>query len=44
MIEAKSENLIGDKAYDNDQLDKELKKEGIEMIAPNRGNAQAISR
>ena len=38
MIEAKPENLIGDRAYDSDQLDAELKQEGIEMIAPNRKN------
>jgi transposase len=30
--------LIGDKAYDSDQLDEELAKAGIEMIAPHRGN------
>jgi transposase len=38
MIEAKPENLIGDRAYDSDQLDEELKADGIEMIAPHRGN------
>ena len=37
MIEAKPENLIGDKAYDSDKLDAELKEEGVEMIAPHRG-------
>jgi transposase len=36
MIEAKPENLIGDKAYDSDALDEELKKDGVEMIAPHR--------
>jgi transposase len=36
MIEAKPENLIGDKAYDSDKLDAELRKEGVEMIAPHR--------
>lgn len=31
------ERLIGDKAYDSDGLDKELKENfGVEMIAPNR--------
>ena len=34
MIAAKPENLIGDKAYDSDPLDEELRGEGIEMIAP----------
>ena len=36
MIEAKPENLIGDKAYDSDALDAELREEGVEMIAPHR--------
>jgi transposase len=38
MIEAKPENLIGDRAYDSDALDEELRREGIEMIAPHRSN------
>jgi transposase len=38
MIEAKPENLIGDRAYDSDKLDEELRQEGIEMIAPHRQN------
>jgi transposase len=38
MIEAKPEKLIGDKAYDSDDLDEDLRKEGIEMIAPHRSN------
>ena len=38
MIEAKPDNLIGDKAYDSDQLDEELREQGIEMIAPHRSN------
>jgi transposase len=38
MIEAMPENLIGDKAYDSDKLDDELRKTGIEMIAPHRSN------
>src|SRR5262245_16018599 len=36
--EAKPENLIGDRAYDSDPLDAELRKDGIEMIAPHRSN------
>src|SRR5215472_13703961 len=36
MIEAKPENLIGDRTYDSDPLDEE--KDGIEMIAPHRTN------
>ncbi len=30
------ERLIGDRAYDSDPLDAELREEGIEMIAPHR--------
>ena len=32
------ERLIGDKAYDSDPLDEELRAEGIELIAPHRSN------
>jgi len=38
MIEAKPDNLIGDRAYDSDPLDDELRKDRIEMIAPHRSN------
>ncbi|MCP3368689.1 transposase [Bradyrhizobium cajani] len=38
MIEAKPEHLIGDRAYDSDALDEELRSQGIEMIAPHRSN------
>lgn len=38
MIEAKPENLIGDKAYDSDELDETLRAQGVEMIAPHRSN------
>ena len=38
MIEAKPENLIGDRAYDSDPLDEELRRDGVEMIAPHRAN------
>ena len=38
MIEAKPDNLIGDKAYDSDKLDEELREDGIEMISPHRSN------
>lgn len=38
MIEAKPESLIGDRAYDRDPLDEELRKQGIEMIAPHKSN------
>ena len=32
------QNLIGDNAYDCDQLDAELRQYGIELIAPHRSN------
>lgn len=39
MIEAtKPENLTGDRVYDSDKLDEELRAEGVEMIAPHRKN------
>jgi transposase len=38
MIEAKPEKLIGDKAYDSDDLDDDLGKQGIDMIAPHKSN------
>lgn len=38
MIEAKPQNLIGDKAYDSDKLDAQLRDDGIEMISPHRSN------
>ena len=38
MIEARPENLIGDRAYDSDPLDAQLRRDGIEMIAPHRSN------
>jgi IS5 family transposase len=38
MIEATPENLIGDRAYDSDKLDEQMRQEGIEMIAPHRSN------
>ena len=36
FTDALPERLIGDKAYDSDGLDEQLRAEGIEMIAPNR--------
>jgi len=38
MIEAKPENLIGDRAYDSDQLDCYKQNAAIEMISPHRAN------
>jgi len=30
--------MIGDKAFDNDALDAQLAEQGVELIAPHRGN------
>ena len=44
MIEAKPETLIGDCAYDSDPLDDDLRKDGIEMVAPHRPIAASTRR
>src|SRR6266576_5153712 len=36
MLEAKPKHLIGDKAYDSDGLDEDLKQDGVNMIAAHR--------
>ena len=36
MLEAKPEHLIGDRAYDSDGLDENLKQDGVHLIAPHR--------
>lgn len=36
MLEAKPEHLIGDRAYDSDRLDDDLKQDGVNLIAPHR--------
>ncbi len=38
FTDGQPQRLIGDKAYDSDPLDAELKTEGIEMIAPHKSN------
>lgn len=32
------ENLVGDKAYDSDPLDADLRRQRVEMVAPHRKN------
>src|SRR3974377_102455 len=44
MIEAKPETLIGDRAYDSDPLDGDLRKDGIKMVAPHRSNRRTVLR
>jgi transposase len=36
LLEAKPEHLIGDRAYDSDGRDDDLKQDGVTMIAPHR--------
>ena len=36
MLEAKPEHRIGDRAYDSDGLDGDLKQDGVNLIAPHR--------
>jgi hypothetical protein len=36
FVEEPVQRLIGDNAYDSDQLDRELAETGVEMIAPHR--------
>jgi transposase len=38
VIPEAPQNLIGDNAYDSDNLDTELRRYGIELIAPHRCN------
>jgi transposase len=37
-VQKEPERLIGDNAYESDQLDAELAQRGIELIAPHRRN------
>lgn len=36
MLEAKPQHLMGDRAYDSEGLDDDLKQDGVNMIAPHR--------
>ena len=38
FVEEPVQRLIGDNAYDSDQLDRALAKTGVEMIAPHRSD------
>jgi transposase len=38
------QRLIGDNAYDSDQLDRELCKTGVEVIAPHRKNRTKLTQ
>jgi len=38
FVDEKPRRLIGDKAYDSDKLDEQLRKQGVELIAPHKNN------
>lgn len=40
MIEVKPQNLFGDRAYDSDAGDCEVKKDGVQMISPYCSNGK----
>ena len=40
FVKTQPKCLIGDKAYDSDELDERLRAKGIELIAPHRRNRQ----
>lgn len=44
FLKALPQRLIGDRAYDSDGLDAELKKLGIEMIAPHHPNRKNLTQ
>ena len=44
FVEEPVQRLIGDNAYDSDQLDRELAKAGVEMIAPHRCNRTNLTQ
>jgi hypothetical protein len=44
FVEEPVQRLIGDNAYDSDQLDRELSEAGVEMIAPHRSNRTNLTR
>ena len=44
FVEEPVQRLIGDNAYDSDQLDRELAETGVEMIAPHRRNRTNLTQ
>ena len=44
IVSEAPQNLIGDNAYDSDKLDTELRRYGIELIAPHRSNRKNTSQ
>jgi hypothetical protein len=43
MIEAKPETLVGNRAYDSDLLDDDLRKDGIEIVVPHRSKLISVA-
>ncbi|MBL1217952.1 MAG: IS4/IS5 family transposase [Planctomycetes bacterium] len=44
LTEELPQRVIGDKAYDSDQLDEQLANEGVELISPHRSNRRAENK
>jgi transposase len=44
FVQEPVQRLIGDNAYDSDQLDPELSETGVEMIAPHRRNRTKLTQ
>jgi transposase len=44
MLDAKPEHLIGDRPYDSDGLDADLKSDGVNLIAPHRSTRKLKSQ
>jgi hypothetical protein len=44
FVEEPVQRLIGDTAYDSDQLDRELAETGVEMIAPHRSKRKNLTQ
>ena len=44
FLEQLPARLIGDKAYDSDELDEKMSSCGVEMIAPHRSNRKQITQ
>ena len=44
FVQEPVQRLIGDNAYDSDQLDRELSETGVEMIAPHRRNRTKLTQ
>jgi len=44
FVRALPKKLVGDRAYDSDPLDEELRRDGVEVIAPHRANPSSRRR